>query len=118
MAQRADRDSPDSSSKAAKARLPGTPEGDPSAREQDAASGAAGRTRTRALIETIRTAPSQAQRQAAWTELLAAHEDRIFATCLRMVRDYEAARDLTQDSMVKVIQGLDSFDTGPGSARG
>lgn len=77
--------------------------------EQDAASARRAELDS-ALIETIRTAPSQAQRQAAWTELLAAHEDRIFATCLRMVRDYEAARDLTQDSMVKVIQGLDSFD--------
>lgn len=85
------------------------PGGDGARAEQDAAS--ARRAELDAiLIETIRNGTSAGERQAAWTELLEAHEDRIFATCLRMVRDYETARDLTQDSMVKVIQGLDSFD--------
>jgi RNA polymerase sigma-70 factor (ECF subfamily) len=41
---------------------------------------------------------------------LLAFQDRLFGVCLRMVRDPERARDLTQDAMVKVIQGLDSYD--------
>lgn len=82
---------------------------DPKRQEQDAASARRAELDAQ-IIDRIRATPSAAERQAAWAELLQAHEDRIFATCLRMVRDYETARDLTQDSMVKVIQGLDSFD--------
>jgi len=77
--------------------------------EQDAASARRAELDA-AIIDRIRATKSAEERQRAWAELLQAHEDRIFATCLRMVRDYETARDLTQDSMVKVIQGLDSFD--------
>ncbi len=89
---------------------PETPDpADRAKQEQDAAS--ARRAELDALlIDRIRATKSGADRQAAWAELLQSHEDRIFATCLRMVRDYDTARDLTQDSMVKVIQGLDSFD--------
>lgn len=77
--------------------------------EQDAASARRAELDAR-LIERIRATSSRADSQAALAELLQAHEERIFATCLRMVRDPETARDLTQDAMVKVIQGLDSFD--------
>ncbi len=42
--------------------------------------------------------------------LLALHEARLFAVCLRTVGNREAARDLTQDSLVKVIQSLANFD--------
>lgn len=105
MAQRADRNSKPGADGAKAATGPS----DVARTEQDAAS--ARRAEMDAiLIETIRNGKTAGERQAAWTELLEAHEDRIFATCLRMVRDYETARDLTQDSMVKVIQGLDSFD--------
>lgn len=46
----------------------------------------------------------------ALAELLSLHEGRIYGVCLRMVNDAEAARDLAQDTLVKVIQGLDRFD--------
>lgn len=45
----------------------------------------------------------------AWNELLAAHQDRLYAICLRMV-GREAAEDLTQDALVKILQGLDGYD--------
>ena len=35
------------------------------------------------------------------------YQDRLFAICVRMVTDKERARDLLQDSMVRIIQGLD-----------
>lgn len=47
---------------------------------------------------------------AAIGELLGAYERRIYAVCYRMVRDEHDARDLAQDAMVKVIQGLDGYD--------
>jgi RNA polymerase sigma-70 factor (ECF subfamily) len=43
-------------------------------------------------------------------ELLGAYERRIYAVCFRMVRDEHDARDLAQDAMVKVLQGLDGYD--------
>lgn len=46
----------------------------------------------------------------AWGELVTRHQDRVFATCYRLVGDRETAADLTQDAFVKVIQGLDSYD--------
>jgi RNA polymerase sigma-70 factor (ECF subfamily) len=47
---------------------------------------------------------------SALAELLGHYQDRLFGVCLRMVGDHESARDLVQDAMVKIIQGLDSFD--------
>lgn len=50
----------------------------------------------------------------AWQELLARHQDRLYAVCVRMVgptpRGREIAADLTQDALVKIIQGLHTFD--------
>lgn len=46
---------------------------------------------------------------AAWSTLLQRHQDRLFAVCLRMVGPREAA-DRCQDAMVKIVQGLHSFD--------
>jgi RNA polymerase sigma-70 factor (ECF subfamily) len=43
-------------------------------------------------------------------ELLEGYERRIYAVCLRMVRNEHDARDLAQDTMVKVLQGLDGYD--------
>jgi RNA polymerase sigma-70 factor (ECF subfamily) len=114
MAQRANKDKPEARPRPrvgapSEPDASASPEGDPKRVEQDAAS--ARRAELDALIiDRIRATKSAVDRQAAWAELLQAHEDRIFATCLKMVRDYETARDLTQDAMVKVIQGLDSFD--------
>jgi len=42
--------------------------------------------------------------------LLEAYQRRIYSICYRMVRDEHEARDLTQDAMLRVIQGLDSYD--------
>lgn len=57
------------------------------------------------LIRAIRRGES-----AAWTPLLSRHQDRVYAVCVRMVGDRELALDLAQDTLVKVIQGLDSYD--------
>jgi RNA polymerase sigma-70 factor (ECF subfamily) len=46
----------------------------------------------------------------AISELLRAYQRRIYAVCYRMVRDEHDARDLAQDAMVKVIQGLEGYD--------
>ena len=43
-------------------------------------------------------------------QLLEAYQRRMYSICYRMVRSEHDARDLTQDSMVRVIQGLDSYD--------
>jgi RNA polymerase sigma-70 factor (ECF subfamily) len=43
-------------------------------------------------------------------ELLRVYQRRIYTLCYRMVRDDHEARDLTQDAMVKVLEGLDSYD--------
>ncbi len=54
----------------------------------------------------------------AWSRLLARYQDRLFGVCLRMLgpstRARQTAADLTQDAMVKIIQGLGTFD---GSAK-
>ncbi len=43
-------------------------------------------------------------------KLLEAYQRRLYGICYRMVRNEHDARDLTQDSLVRVIQGLDSYD--------
>jgi len=60
------------------------------------------------LIQAIERS-GQADR-AALAELLTRHENRIYSICVRLVGDRETAHDLAQDTMVKVIEGLDSFD--------
>mgnify|MGYP004451455473 CR=1 FL=1 len=47
--------------------------------------------------------------RAALAKLLEMYQDRLFAICVRMVTDKERARDLLQDSMVRIIQGLDKY---------
>lgn len=42
--------------------------------------------------------------------LLTRYQDRLFGVCMRMVNDRELAADLTQDAMIKVIEGLGSYD--------
>ena len=58
-----------------------------------------------ALVEAIRRGE-----QEAWTTLLTRYQDRLFGVCLRMVGDRDLAADLTQEAMVKIIQGLDTYD--------
>lgn len=40
----------------------------------------------------------------AFTELVSAHEDRVFAICLRMLRNREAALDAAQDTFLTVFR--------------
>jgi RNA polymerase sigma-70 factor (ECF subfamily) len=46
----------------------------------------------------------------AWTILVQRHQDRVYSMCVRMVKDRELATDLAQDTFVKLIQGINSFD--------
>lgn len=43
--------------------------------------------------------------------LLRSYQRRMYTVCYRMLRNDEEARDLTQESMIKVLEGLDSFDS-------
>ncbi len=62
-------------------------------------------TRDKRLLEAHRNGDA-----AALAELLEGYQDRLYGVCLRMLGDRERARDLAQDAMVKIIQGLDRFD--------
>jgi RNA polymerase sigma-70 factor (ECF subfamily) len=62
----------------------------------------------RALVARIRHAGLGSR--DAWGDLLARYQRRVFGVCLRMVDDQATAADLTQDALVKVLQGLDSWD--------
>lgn len=48
--------------------------------------------------------------RAALERLLLRHEKQLYATCRRMVSDRDVARDLTQDTLVRVIGAIGSFD--------
>ena len=48
--------------------------------------------------------------RSATARLLRPETDRVYAVCLRMVGRPEVARDLAQDTLVKVIRGLPAFD--------
>jgi len=48
--------------------------------------------------------------QDAYTELVRRYEPRVFAVCMKMVRNPETARDLAQDTFVKAFRALDTFD--------
>jgi RNA polymerase sigma-70 factor (ECF subfamily) len=43
-------------------------------------------------------------------ELLRAYQRRVYAVCYRMMRNADEAADLTQDALVKIMEGLDSYD--------
>jgi len=60
-----------------------------------------------ALLDAYRAAGSS---RSALETLLTRHEGRLFATCMRMVNDRETARDLAQETLVRVIGAIDSFD--------
>ncbi|MEN8041236.1 MAG: RNA polymerase sigma factor SigM [Actinomycetota bacterium] len=45
----------------------------------------------------------------AFNELVAAHEDRVFAICMRMLRNREAALDATQDTFLTVFRKADRY---------
>lgn len=46
---------------------------------------------------------------AAFNDLMRAHEGRVFAICLRMLRDREAALDATQETFITVFRKVDRF---------
>jgi RNA polymerase sigma-70 factor, ECF subfamily len=60
--------------------------------------------------DPVLVAAIRAGDQKAWTALLTRYQNRLYTVCFRMVRDREAAFDLTQESLVKVIQGMPRFD--------
>jgi RNA polymerase sigma-70 factor (ECF subfamily) len=45
----------------------------------------------------------------AFNDLMEAHEDRVFAICLRMMRNREAALDATQDTFLTVFRKADRY---------
>ncbi|MFH1330268.1 MAG: sigma-70 family RNA polymerase sigma factor [Actinomycetota bacterium] len=45
----------------------------------------------------------------AFNDLMRSHEDRVFAICLRMLRDREAALDATQETFITVFRKVDRF---------
>lgn len=45
----------------------------------------------------------------AFDQLMRAHQDRVFATCLRILRDRDAALDATQETFITVFRKADSF---------
>ena len=47
---------------------------------------------------------------SAWSRLLTRYQDRLFGVCVRMVGDREQASDLTQDAMVRIIEGIKTYD--------
>jgi RNA polymerase sigma-70 factor (ECF subfamily) len=61
--------------------------------------------REQALVRAI-----QRGDRSAWTELLTRYQDRLFGVCLRMVGDRDRAADYAQDSMVRIIEGLATYD--------
>lgn len=46
---------------------------------------------------------------SAFNELMDAHEDRVFAICMRMMGEREAALDATQDTFLTVFRKADRF---------
>jgi RNA polymerase sigma-70 factor (ECF subfamily) len=60
------------------------------------------------LVEAHRKGGASAH--DALAELLEAYQRRIFSICARMVRNQDDAADLTQDVLIKVIEGLGSYN--------
>jgi RNA polymerase sigma-70 factor, ECF subfamily len=58
-----------------------------------------------ALVAAIRRGD-----QSAWADLLTRYQDRLYSLCLRMVGNRDMAADLAQDSMIKIIEGLSTYD--------
>ena len=54
-------------------------------------------------------ARAQAGDQDAFSELYLQHKRRVFSICMRIVRDFSLAEDLTQDTFVQVHRKLASF---------
>ena len=46
---------------------------------------------------------------SAFDELMAAHEDRVFGICLRMLRDRDTALDAVQETFLTVFRKADRY---------
>lgn len=60
------------------------------------------------LVEQYRAGGCEAK--AALTELIQGYQRRVYSICYRMVRNPDDAADLTQDALIKMIEGLESYD--------
>ena len=49
-------------------------------------------------------------RADALAELLRGYQGRIYGVCYRMLRNHDEATDLAQDALVKVLEGIDSYN--------
>lgn len=65
---------------------------------------------TQADFEIVRRA--QRGDEAAFADLVRAHETRVFNWVLRMLRDRSLAEDVTQEVFLRVFQGLPKFSFG------
>ncbi len=82
----------------------------PAARRPAGGAGGAERTADEAARERALLAAMRAGDRTARDELVLGCEERVYATCVRMVGDPELARDLAHDTLVKAIVGLADFD--------
>lgn len=71
---------------------------------------AEGPARMTKLREMQLVADHQAGDPGAMTALLTSYQRRIYSICYRMLNDADIAADLTQDSLVRVIEGLHGYD--------
>jgi len=60
------------------------------------------------LLESCKAGDDHAQ--AALAELIRGYQGRVFSICFRMVRHRDDAAELTQDVLIKVMEGLASYN--------
>ncbi len=66
----------------------------------------------RGIIERARSAPSAAERNAAFRQLVERHQRRAFTIAMGLIRDENDAREIVQEAFLRVHRGLDSFEGG------
>ncbi len=62
------------------------------------------------LVRLARTDPRGPAGRGAAHELLSRYRDRVYAWCLRFVRDRDVALDMAQDSLLAAYRRLDTFE--------
>ncbi|MDY7109043.1 MAG: sigma-70 family RNA polymerase sigma factor [Planctomycetota bacterium] len=78
--------------------------------EADSSAGGAAASRLTPLRELQLIEAYQQGRPEAIEDLLRAYQRRVYGVCYRMVRNADEASDLTQDALVRIIEGLHSYD--------
>jgi RNA polymerase sigma-70 factor (ECF subfamily) len=78
--------------------------------EADSSAGGEAPPRLTPLRELQLIEDYQRGRPEAIEELLRAYQRRVYAVCYRMVRNPDEAADLTQDALVRILEGLHSYD--------